>query len=220
MVKLKNVSYNELIMVDRYYYNGVNQMLYFTKKATSGADQYFLELFILEDGVLKQQGYLYFFVNFVENESKFVGAYINPLYRNKGLASLLIANWIKLCFDNDIVNLKTHKKQKKPLLLYLLKCSTFEIQNLSDHDSLDSTISICRGVDGVCRLLFKDENKRRSFLESAIRYDGNYEVLDELGIGDLVVDRVLPNRTYYVGDETEAYGLASKCIAKRERKNN
>lgn len=160
---------------------------------------------------------LYFFLDFINKESSFIGAYINPSYRNKGLASLLVANWIKVCYDNDIVRLKTNKKQKKPLLIYLLKCCSFEIKKPEDYDISSDTISIYRGPDGTYRLWFKNPIKKAAFMQSAIYGDGDYKILEMLGDNSSLVDRVLLSRTYFPTDPLLAYSIAEEKIATKER---
>lgn len=168
-------------------------------------------------GRLLSQGMLYFFLDFFNKESSFIGAYINPSYRNKGLASLLVANWIKVCYDNDIVQLRTNKKQKKPLLIYLLKCCSFEIKKPEDYDISSDTISIYRGADGAYRLWFKNPIKKAAFIQSTVCNDGDYKILDTLEEGIILVDRVLLARTYFPKDSSLAYSIAEEKIATKER---
>lgn len=217
MINLKNIPFDTKVPLDnKYHYNGLNQVIYLEKKDDSGRKQYFLQLYILDsDGNLKQQGYLYFYLNFEIKESKFIGAYINPLYRNNGLASLLISNWIKLCLDNDIFNLKTNRKQRKPLLIYLLKNYTFEIKDISDYETSDDTISICRGEDDLKYLLFKNIDKKERFLNSALMYEGNYHILDTLSNGFSIIDQVLLPRFYNIQNANDAYLKAEEQINTR-----
>lgn len=217
MINLKNIPFDTEVPLDNtYHYNGLNQLIYLQKKYDSGRKQYFLRLYILDsDGELKQQGYLYFYLNFEKKESKFIGAYIKPLYRNNGLASLLISNWIKLCLDNDIFNLKTNRKQSKPLLIYLLKNYTFEIEDISDYETSDDTISICRGEDDLIYLLFKNDDNKEKFLKTAQMYQGNYHILDTLSDGFFIIDQVLLPRFYYIQDANNAYTKATEQIYRR-----
>lgn len=113
--------------------------------------------------------------------------------------------------DNDIVNLKTNKKQKKPLLIYLLKCFAFEINNPLDYDISSDTISICKCIDGAYRLFFKDSVKRDKFMNSAIFFDGGYEILMELSCEDKIVERILLSRTYFSNDD-DSYKIASQKL--------
>lgn len=88
---------------------------YFTKKKSY---QYFIKIISKNS---EYQGYLYFYLDFENLESQFIGIYIKPDYRNTGLASLLLSYWIRFCLDNNFSYLSTNKKQRKPFLLFLLK---------------------------------------------------------------------------------------------------
>ncbi len=44
--------------------------------------------------------------------------YIDPEYRSKGFASLLVAFWLELCGENNFYNFSTNLKQRKPFMIY------------------------------------------------------------------------------------------------------
>jgi len=219
MKALENIPYNKRFLIDeRFLPEGFVGRVYLEKSYlnTNDSDQYFLKLFKLSEyGSMDCLGFLYFYLDFNLLESKFIGILIKPEYRNKGLAYLLVANWIKLCMDNNIINLQTNKKQRKPALLYLLKNYSFEIDNPELYKQSNFTIDICEGLhDHMKYLHFKSEAQKDKFVNSPIMKEGNYCILDSLNENYQVLDNVLLSSPYYLQDENKAYTRTLKMLEK------
>ena len=68
-------------------------------------DRYYLKIGFFEQESFIVQGYIYFYLDIKIMQSKFIGLYVDDKYRNCGIASLLISNWIQLCLDEEIIDL-------------------------------------------------------------------------------------------------------------------
>lgn len=223
MVSLKNIPYSKCILIDdNYFYENINQKIFLEKSLNTNdnRDQYFLKLYLhLPNGDFICQGYIYFYIKFDTKESHFIGTYIKPEFRNKGLASLLLSNWMQLLFENDIYKLSTSKKQRKPFLLYLLKTYSFEIANISKYDISQWTIDICRSEkDNKKYLMFKDLTHKKYFLESLINLNDNYIVIDELTEDIKKLDSVLLSNPYHLQNSDYAYTKSLYIAQNRNRK--
>ena len=196
MKNLKHIPYCKPILItNKYFFENVNQKIFLEKtlNKSDNKDQYFLKLYLqFPNGSLLCQGYIYFHINFENKESDFIGIYIKPEYRNKGLASLLLSNWMQLSFENDIYRFSTNKKQRKPFLLYLLKTYSFEIEDITKYDWSKWTIDICKDSENNTKyLMFKNQLHKDQFLQSPINIHDNYCVLDELKGSITKIDSVL-----------------------------
>lgn len=222
MKVLEKISYNKSVLIDQDYIVDLRESRLYLEKTFhkfNASDHYFLKLKrITTSGALDCLGYIYFYIDFLKLESKFIGIYIKPEYRNKGLASLLVSNWIKLCLDNGIYNLETNKKQRKPALLYLLKKYTFELENPDIYNSSLFTIDICEDIHNKLKYLyFKNREQRLKFISSTIMQEGNYLVLDELTDNYQVLDNVLVSKPYYIQNDNTAYSRALKNIEDKKQ---
>lgn len=222
MKLLEEMPYNKLHLIeDCYFFEGYNQRIYLEKKLfiDNESNHYFLKLFLITPtGKYECQGYIYFYLDLKLLDSKFIGVYIKPEYRNKGLAELLVSHWIKLCLDNGIYDLSTNKKQRKPAMLYLLKNYSFEIEDPKKYEYSDYTINICEGIyDKVKCLLFKSDIQRDKFLNSSIMQEGNYYILESFDERYPIIDQVILSTPYFVQDENEAYKRSLKCIEKKNK---
>ena len=173
-------------------------------------DNYYLKLyFILPNGKEILIGYLYFFLNFELHISRFIGMYINPEFRGKGLASLFIATWIDLSFQNDLTNLSINRKQRKPFFLYLLKKFSFEIDDISIYETSESVIYICKKEDSTNKtLFFKNKKQEEIFRKSHVFERDNYEIIDSLQNVN-ILDRVVLNKRYNLNNQDKSY---QKCL--------
>ena len=212
----KLIQKQKIWLNEVYYINDFITRIYLEKTYSKATlqNQYFLKLIKIDPKGLEEcLGYIYFNIDEINNNSKFIGIYIKPEFRNTGLASLLVANWIKLCIDNDIEYLTTTGKQRKPALLHLLKNYTFEIDNPEIYESSPYTISICEGIyDKQKYLYFKAEKLKKEFIESSIMEEGNYYILDELTQNYRIIDNILTSQTYTLQDKNESYTRALKKI--------
>lgn len=223
MKVLEDIAYKKSFLIDKEYnFDNHESRIYLEKTfhKYNGTDQYFLKLMqITSSGNLDCIGYIYFYIDFLKLESKFIGIYVKPEYRNNGIASLLVSNWIKLCLDNGIYNLETNKKQRKPALLYLLKNYFFEIENPETYITSPFTIDICEGIhDKTKYLYFKNEEQKQKFIHSTIMQEGNYYILDELTNAYRFVDNVLISNPYYIQDDNAAYTRSLKNIERKKTK--
>ena len=215
----EDMPYNKPTLIeDRYFFEGLNQRRYLEKKlfVDHKSNHYFSKLFLVTPtGTFECQGYIYFTIDFDLKNSKFIGTYIKPEYRNKGLAELLVSHWIKLCLDSGIINLATNKQQRKPAMLYLLKNYSFEIENPQKYEYSYYTITICEGIyDKVKCLLFRSDIQKEKFLNGSIMQEGNYYVLDHYDDRYPIIDQVILSTPYFIQDDNEAYKRTLKCINK------
>lgn len=222
---IKNMPYNKPILIDDNFFDGIyTQRLYIEKtlyKPTS-IDQYFIKLFvILPEGKAICQGYIYFYLDFDNKESKFIGAYIKPEYRNKGYAALLTSNWIKLCLDNGFYNLATINKQRKPFLLYILKTYYFDLKNKDEYEKTKYAINVCNKPNDANKyLLFQNPLQKEAFIKSSIFKEDNYCILDTIDDETTILDTVILSNPHYMQDDNQAYTRSLKCIERKRYPNN
>ena len=213
---LDNISYNDNILLDNnYVYYNYRQRLYLTRTylKSNSQDQYFIKAYILDDGVLKCQGYIYFYLDFLRKASNFIGIYIKEEYRNSGLASLLTSNWLKLCLDNGIYNIGTNKKQRKPFLLYLLKKYRFELKDSQEYQKSFYNIHICQSQNNSNKcLMFDNPNQERAFLNSSFMKEDNYQIISPFDKDAIILDDVILSHLYFLQDEDYAYQKSLQTI--------
>lgn len=206
---IKNLIYNEKILLkDDFQFKTCNQGLYLSRHTCQNDinDRYYLNIKLLEDNNLINQGYLYFYIDFNKLQSELIGVGIEPEYRNYGLASLLISSWIKLCIEQGINNLQTISKQRKPFLLYLLKKYRFELENTEIYETSSRMVYICRENGSNDKLImFKDEREKRLFNNSNIMKTDNYRIIDTLTADIEIVDKVVLYFPYFLQDSEFAY---------------
>ncbi len=218
---LDKTPYNQNILYkDDYKHNNLPQRIYFQKSilTNNNRTQYFFKTYILYQNNLICQGYIYFYLNEKLKSSDFIGLYVKPEYRNLGIASLLVANWIEFCLDNNYIFLETNKKQRKPFLLYLLKTYGFEIFDNLMYKFSNDTIHICQSkLDNNKYLLFENTNHRESFMRGKIAKEDNYKVIDELNDNMRYLDSIILSMPYYMQDTYKAEEKTSLVI-KRHKK--
>lgn len=223
MNNLTNIEFEKNYQIGQDFFDGRNIERLYLKKTHSKAenkDYYFLNLYtITPNGEMLCQGYMYFGLNVPKNQAKFIGVYVRPEYRSQGYASLLIAEWIKLCLDSDIYDLKVNKKQRKPFILYLLKKYEFELANINEYNTSPYVIHICRDLSSNFKyLLFDSEKQKEGFSNGKImRYD-DYHIIEQLTDGIEEVDKVLLSRPHILTDENQAYVKSLKYIRKIREK--
>ncbi len=157
------------------------------------------------DGKTLNQGYLYFYLNPEKRQSNFIGVSVSEEYRNCGMASLLIANWIELCLDDGILNLETIPKQRKSFVLYLLKKYAFELNDLNTYQTSTRVVHICRKEnDNGKYIMFENKQEEKRFQSSNIMRSDNYSIVtreDDIQ----VLDSVVLGSPYFLQDSEKAY---------------
>ncbi len=216
MESIKRVEYNKkLLLLKDLVCMDFNQRLYVEKSFCKqvNCDQYFIKAYKLENNSLVCQGYIYFYIDMENKSSTYIGTKVKEEYRNMGIASLLTSSWIKFCLDNDIYNLNTNKKQRKPFLLYMLKSYSFELDDINKYNLSNFNIHICKKEDELTKyLLFDNLRQKENFIKGKIYLADNYQVLDELGQDTQKLDTILLSNIYYVQDNDFAYDKSVKVI--------
>lgn len=215
-----NMPYKKPLLIDENV--NTKQRVFFEKTRFNEAnvDQYFIKIFrVLPDGNYVCQGYIYFYLDFLNRSSNFIGLYTNPLFRNEGLGQLLISYWVTLCLDNGIYKLDTIQKQRKPFIIYLLKKFKFDLHNIQTYETSPNTISICQTpiIDAKC-LHFKNPRQAETFRKGKINAGDNYFILDSLDEDTTVLDQVLLSTPYQSTDDELAYDRSLKLIRTAKEK--
>jgi len=204
------------LLIDTFYDNNKIKRLYFEKTYFTAKEinQYFLKLYSIDsNGTYLCDGYIYFYLDDLKKESTFIGIYVKKEYRNSGIASLLIASWLKLCMDYGYYNFTTNKKQRKPFLLYLLKKVGFEIEDATKYDLSDFTISLYQSpVNSEKYLAFKKDMYAEAFMKSTVAREDNYCLVPS-NINNLIyLEQVLLSNIYTLQDENEAYSRSRRKL--------
>lgn len=215
-----NIPYNKAILIDEN--KNTKQKVLFEKTRFNDAntDQYFVKIFqTTSNGNYLCQGYIYFYIDFINKNSNFIGLYTNPIFRNQGIAQLLIAYWVKLCLESGIYNLNTIKKQRKPFILYLLKKFQFDLLNIHEYELSPNTISICQTpfTTNKC-LYFKNPKQAETFKNGKIHAGDNYFILESLSNDIVILDQVILSKPYESKEDEIAYTRSLKLI-KDSKKN-
>ena len=185
-----------------------------TKFTVANKDHYFLKLVKeTEYGNHSCQGYIYFYLDLLNKKSDFIGVYVDNKYRNEGFAQLLISYWISFCLDNNIYDLKTIQKQRKPFILYLLKKFKFDLLNIESYEYNPNIISICKKDNDFNKyLLFKNQKQGQTFMQGSIKQGDNYFILDKFTDDITILDKVILSHTYLSKNDDEAYKKSLKLI--------
>ena len=218
MMLFKNLIYDKPFLIDRRIdCNNNEQRLYLEKTffKVKGTDQYFIKCYLMTNsGKMICQGFIYFYLDFINCTSEYIETLVKPEYRNSGIASLLTASWIKLCLENGIYNLGTIKKQRKPFLLYLLKTYSFELQDTNVYKRSNNSIHICKKQNDLTKyLLFDNPSQKLTFKGSSILKGDNYLILDSLDQRTMILDSVMLSNRYFLQDENKAYNKAVKTYS-------
>lgn len=167
--------------------------------------QYFLKAYINEGAKEICQGYIYFYLNEDNKTSEFIGLYIKPEYRNSGIASLLVTEWITFCLNNNFDYLETIKQQRKPFLLYILKTYGFEILNSNEYKSNKHVIDICKKENELTKyLFFRNPSQKESFMQGKIAKEDNYQVLEEFTPEVFYLDSIILSQKFIMTNTTKA----------------
>lgn len=218
---LEKIPFNQNVLYqDGFLYYGENQKLYFQKSILPENDKilFYLKSYILKNSNQVCQGYIYFYLNPELKSSDFIGIYVKPEYRNTGLASFLVAHWIRFCFENGYNFLGTNKVQRKPFLIYLLKTYGFEILNPDYYKLSMNTIDICKShLDFEKYLLFKNPKQAESFSKGKIVKEDNYHIITELSPDMSYLDSILLSYPYNLVDYYRGEEKANLVIRKYKK---
>ncbi len=182
MSTFKNLDNGDKILYASGYYSGNYEQDLYLKKAnndSSNRAKYYISVYSTIDGQLRQQGYIYFYLDEKTKSSSFIGIKVEEEYRNLNIASFLVASWIDFCLNNSFDFLGVNPKQKKPFLIYLLKTYGFEILDKSLYDIRPDVISICRSLDKNDKrkfLVFREPKHEQRFKETKIFLSDNYVI--------------------------------------------
>jgi len=92
------------------------------KNPTREYNCYQIDCYLIKsNGDSKLLGYTYFRISPNGDFSSYIGTYVNSDFRRCGIGNMLISEWIKFCFNNGMEDLRTIRRQRKPMVLYLLK---------------------------------------------------------------------------------------------------
>lgn len=185
----------KVLYSDSYFSGDYNQEMYLKRAVddTTNMPKYYLSVWTNINGQLVQQGYLYFYLDFKNKASFFIGVKVEEAYRNLKIGSFLVASWINLCLNNGYDFLGTNKKQRKPFLIYLLKTYGFEILDKTLYATRSEVIDICRSIDPNHKsklLMFKDKKHENAFIRTNVYKSDNYEIIHSSN-GVITLDRVL-----------------------------
>ncbi len=206
---MSSIFQKSAILLDVFHSKDILRRLYLEKKffTSNQTYQYFLKLYRVDsNGSYYCDGYIYFYLNELRKESSFIGLYIKTECRNSGLASLLVANWLKLCMDNGFYNFTTNKKQRKPFLIYLLKKMGFEIEDENKYNTSNFTIKLYQSpLNNNKYLKFMSDSAAAKFMNSSIAREDSYNLLPENTEGFNYIDQALQSNIYTLQDNNEAY---------------
>lgn len=223
MTNLFELEYDKNYQQGKEFLDGNNRERLYLKRSYSKAEKrdfYFLNLYTITDsGDMLCQGYMYFTLTFLEKKSKFMGVYVRPDCRNSGYASFLIANWIKLCLDNDIYDLRTNKKQRKPFTLHLLKKYAFDLANLEEYNTSPYVVHICRDLSNNFKyLLFDSQKQKEGFAHGTIIRGDNYRIIDCMTDGIEEIDKVILSRPHLLKSANDSYVKSLQYIRRKTEK--
>ncbi len=223
MLKLSpDIPYQEPIFFTNFIFNNEKYNVLFYRgygdtingEFVPSLSHYFIQIYKekQENETPIQCAYIYFYLNFETRETKYIGTYVKPEFRNNDFASLLTSLWTYICMDNNFYEYVTNKKQRKPFLLYLLKLYGFEISDLSLYDTSNKTVFICK--DGLSKdkcIYFKDGNLAKNFSESNNAKKDNYRILSSLDNVE-VLDKILISTPYELQNYEKAYTRSRKKL--------
>ena len=183
MFDFRNLEEDKKVLYSTDYYSGdYSHELYIKKAIDDGSNKpkFYIRAYTRINGELVPQGYIYFYLDYENKTSNFVGVKVLDEYRNLNIASLLISSWIDLCLNNGFDFLGLNRKQRKPFLLYMLKTYGFEVQNKKLYDKRDDVITICKSKnpeDLSKLLMFKSPKHEFNFIHTNVYKTDNYVII-------------------------------------------
>ncbi len=213
---------------DSFYSGNYKHKIFLKKSVDDGSNRpkFYLSAFTYINGELRQQGYIYYYIDYETKTSSFIGLKVEKEYRNLNIGSLLISSWIDLCLNTGYDFLGLNNKQRKPFLIYLLKTYGFEIHDKSLYETRDDVISICKSInkdDKNKYLLFKNPEHENIFIGTNTFKNDNYIIVhNDKSI--LLLDKVIipfQNRRknkidYTLLNQTQAETKAKKVLLKHK----
>lgn len=153
-----------------------------TRDIEQNLDLYFIKLYRLKSSNQKDEivGFLYFSWNKEEKKSAFYGIKVRDSFRNKGISNYLIARWADICIQNDVENLYTISKQRKPILIYSLKKISFELEDTNLYNQGHNVV-MCKNVfNNKKGLYFENDDDRQAFASSTINKETPHFIIPKL----------------------------------------
>lgn len=221
MTAFDKIQYDRPILFD-FWINadGIEERMYFSKSffTMKNLDHYFFKIYRFDENrKLVCLGYIYFYLDFINHKSSFIGTLVKKEYRGLGYSSLLTSYWIRFCLDNGFEKIITYNRQRKPFLLYTLKKYGFEIEDELLYEVSPHVIYICNNRSQNKCLLFRNKLEQQSFMNGSIFREDNYEVLDEFSKDYQILDQVLLSNIYEMQDKDQAYIRALEKTAKHKK---
>ncbi len=183
MFDFRNLEEDKKVLYSTDYYSGdYSHELYIKKSIDDGSNKpkFYIRAYTRINGELVPQGYIYFYLDYENKTSNFVGVKVLDEFRNLNIASLLISAWIDLCLNNGFDFLGLNRKQRKPFLLYMLKTYGFEVPNKKLYDKRDDVITICKSKnpeDLSKMLMFKNPKHEFNFVHTNVYKTDNYVII-------------------------------------------
>lgn len=169
-------------------------------------DRYYLRANMRgNDHRIQNQGFLYFYLDPLRKQSKFIGVGVSEEHRNHGIASLLISSWLMLSLEEGFSKISTTAKQRKPFPLYILKKYEFELDNPNKYQTSPKAVSICKKEnDNQKYIMFQNKQEEIRFQNSNIMKTDNYCIASK-GENVQIIDQVVLETPYYLQNNERAY---------------
>ena len=180
MKKIEDYGIDERELYKTGFFSGDYDQDLYLKRAEvdqKGAPTYFLSACSNKGEV---QGYLYFYLDLLKKESKFIGIKVEPQYRNLNMGSFLISSWIDMCLNNGYEMFGMNDRQRKPFFIHMLKKYQFEVPDLSMYENRPDIVAICRSDNFSNKekyVLFKSPHEEKKFAESKTIKSDNYKIV-------------------------------------------
>jgi len=178
------LKYNKPITLDMLYLDGkaIKITLEKTLFPQLNKNQYFIKVYGYVNENYQCLAYMYFYLTpdleLDQITSDFIGGFVTPECRGKGLYSLLLAKWSIVCLENDIYKLDTTKNQRKAILIYTLTKFAFELADPTLYEKMkDFLIYICSNGEQK-RLWIPNEKFSESYRMGNIAKDGQYDIIN------------------------------------------
>ena len=196
MFDFRALEEDKKVLYNTDYYSGDYSHEFYIKKAIddgSNKPKFYIRAYTRINGELVPQGYIYFYLDYENKTSDFIGVKVLEEFRNLNIGSLLIASWIDLCLNNGFDILGLNRKQRKPFLLYMLKTYGFDVKNKKLYDKRDDIITLCKSRDPEDLskiLIFKSPKHEFNFVHTNIYKSDNYVIKHDSN-GLIMLDHII-----------------------------